>query len=152
MVAFAGELAIKSSRDTITNTSIELIRTTIRFCLVSMTTQTRFYYCCYDCQRSNAEKVPLVPPDKQSREELRRRPGQVGLVLAEPCVFTHTLHPCMSVFSAAARLSHQCTDQLMAVQAELQDSVKEVMKSRKKYQEAETVAQAVREKAELDAR
>lgn len=47
---------------------------------------------------------------------------------------------------------HQCTDQLMAVQAELQDSIKEVMKSRKKYQEAETMAQAVREKADMDAR
>lgn len=40
----------------------------------------------------------------------------------------------------------------MAVQAELQDSIKEVMKSRKKYQEAETMAQAVREKADMDAR
>lgn len=40
----------------------------------------------------------------------------------------------------------------MAAQAELQESVKEVMKSRKKYQEAETVAQAIREKAEVDAR
>ena len=38
------------------------------------------------------------------------------------------------------------------VQAELQDSVKELTKSRKKYQEAETMAQAVREKAELDAK
>ncbi|TNM85256.1 hypothetical protein fugu_009434 [Takifugu bimaculatus] len=46
----------------------------------------------------------------------------------------------------------KCTDQLMAVQAELQDSIKEVMKSRKKYQEAETMAQAVREKADMDAR
>lgn len=46
----------------------------------------------------------------------------------------------------------QCTDQLMAVQAELQDSIKDVMKSRKKYQEAETMAQAVREKADMDAR
>lgn len=40
----------------------------------------------------------------------------------------------------------------MAVQAELQESVKEVMKSRKKYQEAEMVAQALREKADLEAR
>eukprot|EP00066_Takifugu_rubripes_P020331 XP_011609597.1 PREDICTED: FCH and double SH3 domains protein 1 [Takifugu rubripes] len=46
----------------------------------------------------------------------------------------------------------KCTDQLMAVQAELQDSIKDVMKSRKKYQEAETMAQAVREKADMDAR
>ncbi|KAF3840618.1 hypothetical protein F7725_006480, partial [Dissostichus mawsoni] len=45
----------------------------------------------------------------------------------------------------------KCIDQLTVVQAELQDSVKELTKSRKKYQEAETMAQAVREKAELDA-
>lgn len=64
----------------------------------------------------------------------------------------------MSIVSNATALlwclfhRHQCTDQLMAVQAELQDSIKEVMKSRKKYQEAETMAQAVREKADMDAR
>lgn len=64
----------------------------------------------------------------------------------------------MSIASNATALlwclfhCHQCTDQLMAVQAELQDSIKEVMKSRKKYQEAETMAQAVREKADMDAR
>lgn len=46
----------------------------------------------------------------------------------------------------------QCIDQLTVVQAELQESVKELTKSRKKYQEAETMAQAVREKAELDAK
>ncbi|XP_026227265.1 F-BAR and double SH3 domains protein 2-like [Anabas testudineus] len=43
-------------------------------------------------------------------------------------------------------------EQLTMVQAELQESVKELTKSRKKYQEAETMAQAVREKAELDAK
>ncbi|XP_072230622.1 F-BAR and double SH3 domains protein 2-like [Leuresthes tenuis] len=43
-------------------------------------------------------------------------------------------------------------EQLTVVQAELQDSVKELTKSRKKYQEAETMAQAVREKAEFDAK
>jgi len=48
--------------------------------------------------------------------------------------------------------SPQCIDQLAVVQAEVQDSVKELTKSRKKYQEAETMAQAVREKAELDAK
>lgn len=47
---------------------------------------------------------------------------------------------------------HQCIDQLTAAQAELQDSVKELTKSRKKYLEAETMAQAVREKAEQDAK
>ncbi|CAK6964545.1 F-BAR and double SH3 domains protein 2-like isoform X1 [Scomber scombrus] len=46
----------------------------------------------------------------------------------------------------------KCIEQLTVVQAELQDSVKDLTKTRKKYQEAETMAQAVREKAELDAK
>ncbi|XP_061596305.1 F-BAR and double SH3 domains protein 2-like isoform X2 [Cololabis saira] len=46
----------------------------------------------------------------------------------------------------------KCIEELTVVQAELQESVKELTKSRKKYQEAETLAQAVREKAELDAK
>lgn len=46
----------------------------------------------------------------------------------------------------------KCVDQLTAVQAELQDSVKDLTKSRKKYQECEVLAQAVRDKAELDAK
>ncbi|XP_013855096.1 F-BAR and double SH3 domains protein 2 [Austrofundulus limnaeus] len=44
----------------------------------------------------------------------------------------------------------KCIEQLTAIQAELQDSVKELTKSRKKYQEAETMAQAVREKTDLE--
>ncbi|XP_061104982.1 F-BAR and double SH3 domains protein 2 isoform X1 [Conger conger] len=43
-------------------------------------------------------------------------------------------------------------DQLSCVQVELQDTVKELTKSRKKYSEAEQVAQAVREKVELEAK
>ncbi|XP_028277430.1 F-BAR and double SH3 domains protein 2-like [Parambassis ranga] len=59
--------------------------------------------------------------------------------------------------SKTARLQKEqqlrkCIEQLTVVQAEMQDSVKELTKSRKKYQEAETMAQAVREKAELDAK
>ncbi|KAM9846718.1 F-BAR and double SH3 domains protein 2-like [Aulostomus maculatus] len=46
----------------------------------------------------------------------------------------------------------KCVEQLTEVQAELQGSVKDLTKSRKKYQEAEAMAQAVREKAELDAK
>ncbi|XP_076017456.1 F-BAR and double SH3 domains protein 2-like isoform X2 [Genypterus blacodes] len=46
----------------------------------------------------------------------------------------------------------KCIEQLTVVQAELQDSVKELTKSRKKYQETETMAHAIREKAELDAK
>uniref|UniRef100_A0A1A8P7G0 FCH and double SH3 domains 2 n=1 Tax=Nothobranchius pienaari TaxID=704102 RepID=A0A1A8P7G0_9TELE len=46
----------------------------------------------------------------------------------------------------------KCIEQLTVIQAELQDSVKELTKSRKKYQEAEMMAQAVREKTELEAK
>lgn len=46
----------------------------------------------------------------------------------------------------------KCIDQLTMIQAELQESVKELTKSRKKYHEAKTMAQAVQEKAELDAK
>ncbi|KAM4547482.1 F-BAR and double SH3 domains protein 2-like [Fundulus diaphanus] len=44
----------------------------------------------------------------------------------------------------------KCIERLTVIQAELQDSVKELTKSRKKYQEAEAMAQAVREKTELE--
>lgn len=54
--------------------------------------------------------------------------------------------PCIS------SLCRQCIEQLTVVQAELQESVKDLTKSRKKYQEAETMAQAVRDKTELDAK
>ncbi|XP_061905017.1 F-BAR and double SH3 domains protein 2-like [Entelurus aequoreus] len=46
----------------------------------------------------------------------------------------------------------KCIERLTTIQAELQESVKDLTKSRKKYQEAETMAQAVREKAELEAK
>lgn len=66
------------------------------------------------------------------------------------CIFLRcwniNFHKCNVLF--VARL--QCIDQLTVIQAELQDSVKELTKSRKKYQEAETMAQAVREKTELE--
>ncbi|XP_062869802.1 F-BAR and double SH3 domains protein 2 [Trichomycterus rosablanca] len=46
----------------------------------------------------------------------------------------------------------KCIEQLTRIQAELQDTVKDVTKSRKKYQEAEQMAQAVREKADMEAK
>ncbi|KAI4892658.1 hypothetical protein NFI96_022795, partial [Prochilodus magdalenae] len=46
----------------------------------------------------------------------------------------------------------KCIEQLTRVQAELQDTVKDVTKSRKKYQETEQMAQAVREKADMEAK
>lgn len=46
----------------------------------------------------------------------------------------------------------QCVEQLTRIQAELQDTVKDLTKARKKYQETEQMAQAVREKADVEAR
>ncbi|KAI1903191.1 hypothetical protein AGOR_G00024670 [Albula goreensis] len=46
----------------------------------------------------------------------------------------------------------KCIDQLTCIQMELQDTVKDLTKSRKKYMEAEQVAQAVREKVDIDAK
>ncbi|KAK3549845.1 hypothetical protein QTP86_015275 [Hemibagrus guttatus] len=46
----------------------------------------------------------------------------------------------------------KCIEQLTRVQAELQDTVKDLTKSRKKYQETEQMAQAVREKADMEAK
>ncbi|XP_066506887.1 F-BAR and double SH3 domains protein 2 [Hoplias malabaricus] len=43
-------------------------------------------------------------------------------------------------------------EQLTRVQTELQDTVKDLTKSRKKYQETEQMAQAVREKADMEAK
>ncbi|XP_077961155.1 F-BAR and double SH3 domains protein 2 isoform X2 [Gasterosteus aculeatus] len=43
-------------------------------------------------------------------------------------------------------------DQLSGIQAELQESVKELAKAKKKYYDCEQVAQAVREKADIEAR
>ena len=58
------------------------------------------------------------------------------------------ISPC----GACVVVSLQCIEQLTVVQAELQESVKELSKNRKKYQETETMAQAIREKAELEAK
>uniref|UniRef100_A0A8C9QV85 F-BAR and double SH3 domains protein 2 n=1 Tax=Scleropages formosus TaxID=113540 RepID=A0A8C9QV85_SCLFO len=46
----------------------------------------------------------------------------------------------------------KCVDHLSRVQAELQDTVKDLAKSKKKYFEMEQMAQAVREKADIEAR
>uniref|UniRef100_A0AAV2J075 Uncharacterized protein n=1 Tax=Knipowitschia caucasica TaxID=637954 RepID=A0AAV2J075_KNICA len=43
-------------------------------------------------------------------------------------------------------------DQLSGIQAELQDSVKELAKAKKKYNDSEQVAHAVREKADIEAK
>lgn len=46
----------------------------------------------------------------------------------------------------------QIIDQLSCIQAELQESVKELVKAKKKYYDCEQVAHAVREKADIEAK
>lgn len=46
----------------------------------------------------------------------------------------------------------QCVDQLTRIQAELQETVKDLAKGKKKYFETEQMAQAVREKADIEAK
>lgn len=49
-------------------------------------------------------------------------------------------------------LLQQTIDQLSGIQAELQESVKELVKAKKKYYDCEQVAHAVREKADIEAK
>lgn len=46
----------------------------------------------------------------------------------------------------------QCMDQLTKIQTELQETVKDLAKGKKKYFETEQMAQAVREKADIEAK
>lgn len=46
----------------------------------------------------------------------------------------------------------QTIDQLSGIQAELQESVKELAKAKKKYYDCEQVAHAIREKADIEAK
>ncbi|KAE8627905.1 hypothetical protein XENTR_v10007212 [Xenopus tropicalis] len=46
----------------------------------------------------------------------------------------------------------RCVDQLTKIQAELQETVKDLAKAKKKYYEAEQMAHAMREKADIDAK
>ncbi|XP_063807291.1 F-BAR and double SH3 domains protein 2 isoform X2 [Pseudophryne corroboree] len=46
----------------------------------------------------------------------------------------------------------KCVDQLTKIQTELQETVKDLAKAKKKYFEAEQMAQAMREKADIDAK
>lgn len=46
----------------------------------------------------------------------------------------------------------QCVDQLTRIQAELQETVKDLAKGKKKYFETEQMAHAVREKADIEAK
>lgn len=61
---------------------------------------------------------------------------------------------CQSALSPPCFLfSHsQTIDQLSGIQAELQESVKELAKAKKKYYDCEQVAHAVREKADIEAK
>lgn len=46
----------------------------------------------------------------------------------------------------------QCVDQLTKIQTELQETVKDLAKGKKKYFETEQMAHAVREKADIEAK
>lgn len=63
---------------------------------------------------------------------------------------------CLSHFHVTNNLhffsSSQIIDQLSCIQAELQESVKELVKAKKKYYDCEQVAHAVREKADIEAK
>lgn len=60
-----------------------------------------------------------------------------------PCINSELLLP----FSLS-----QTIDTLSGIQAELQESVKELAKAKKKYYDCEQVAHAVREKADIEAK
>lgn len=73
-----------------------------------------------------------------------------------PCTHTKLTGP-MSVCSFFNHLPCSCfpsqtIDQLSGIQAELQESVKELAKAKKKYYDCEQVAHAVREKADIEAK
>lgn len=63
------------------------------------------------------------------------------------CAFSVLLPP-----SLPLPFSPQTIDQLSGIQAELQESVKELVKAKKKYYDCEQVAHAVREKADIEAK
>lgn len=56
------------------------------------------------------------------------------------------------IFSFLNAFFFQCVDQLTRIQAELQETVKDLAKGKKKYFETEQMAQAVREKADIEAK
>lgn len=67
------------------------------------------------------------------------------------CPIHFMTHVCMSK-QLALFSSSQIIDQLSCIQAELQESVKELAKAKKKYYDCEQVAHAVREKADIEAK
>lgn len=71
-----------------------------------------------------------------------------------PICLHHLTHVCMSKQLVLFLLfsSSQIIDQLSCIQAELQESVKELAKAKKKYYDCEQVAHAVREKADIEAK
>lgn len=72
-----------------------------------------------------------------------------GLTLSycDSCWSDLSLTTCLFSF-----FSSQTIDQLSGIQAELQESVKELAKAKKKYYDCEQVAHAVREKADIEAK
>ncbi|XP_014109100.1 PREDICTED: F-BAR and double SH3 domains protein 2 isoform X2 [Pseudopodoces humilis] len=60
--------------------------------------------------------------------------------------------PARSVRCFKEQQLKKCVDQLTRIQAELQETVKDLAKGKKKYFETEQMAQAVREKADIEAK
>lgn len=94
----------------------------------------------------------LQEPNFRSRENsssAKRSAAEKGkqTLNTDPTVIPVHEHVC----SSALRLS-QCCEQLARAQADLQVTIRDLTKTRKTYQEAEQTAQAVREKADMEAK
>ncbi|KAM9572526.1 F-BAR and double SH3 domains protein 2-like isoform 2-T2 [Trichechus inunguis] len=60
--------------------------------------------------------------------------------------------PARTVRSLKEQQLKRCVDQLTKIQTELQETVKDLAKGKKKYFETEQMAHAVREKADIEAK
>lgn len=109
-------------------------------------------------KRDWTESVSLEPPDHRNMFCLWRAYLEGTVQLTQSRLSSSENYklqvsdPAKSSRLCKEQQLRKCVEQLTQIQAELQESVKDLTKSRKKYQEAETMAQAVREKAELEAK
>lgn len=63
-----------------------------------------------------------------------------------------TVFPEREIVCSSALRRSQCCEQLARAQADLQVTIRDLTKTRKTYQEAEQTSQAVREKADMEAK
>ncbi|XP_032879059.1 F-BAR and double SH3 domains protein 2 isoform X5 [Amblyraja radiata] len=73
-------------------------------------------------------------------------------IIASENYRNHILEPAKIVKSIKEQQLKKCIDQLTKIQAEFQETVKDLAKSKKKYFELEQMAHAAREKADLEAK